>query len=160
MKKEKLYLICPDCHIEQPIRQKFGKNAYFLTALGSVFNISEFEYAEEINQFISAEKISEIIIVNDIQCTFICNTIEKDKNHETRAEIELEKLMANNQSNFNSLELNEQKKLLAKLNIYRQAYELLDVAFIGNKITDGIIGLSGLIYNRENSTFENIKLEL
>lgn len=160
MEKEKLYLICPDCHIEQAIRQKFGSDAYFLTALGSVFDISEFEYAEEVNQFINNETISEIIIVNDIQCTFICNTVERDKNHETRAERKLEQLMADNDSKFNSISLEEQKQLLAKLNIYRQAHDLFNVAFIGNKIADGMIRLSGLIYNRDDSTFEKLELEL
>lgn len=160
MKKEKLYLICPDCHIEQAIRQKHGSDSYFLTALGSVFDISEFEYAEEVNQFINNETISEIVIVNDVNCTFISNTIVKDKNHETKAEKVLQQLMLNNRSSFIQSEQADQKKLLARLNIYRQAYELLEVAFIGNKITDGIIDLSGLIYNRENSEFEKLKLEL
>ncbi len=160
MKKEKLYLICPDCHIEQSIRQKFGNDSYFLTALGTVFNMSEFEYAEEVNQFINNETISEIIIVNDIQCTFICNTINKDKNHDTRAERELEKLMTNNNSKFDSIGKVEQNKLLAKLNIYRQFYELLDVPFIGNKINDEIIKVSGLIYNCIDSSFEKLELEL
>jgi len=158
MEKEKLYLICPDCHIEQSIRQTFGNDSYFLTALGTVFNMTEFEYAEEVNQFINNETISEIIIVNDIQCTFICNTINKDKNHDTRAERELEKLMTNNNSKFDSIEKIEQNKLLAKLNIYRQYYELLDVAFIGNKINDEIIKVSGLIYNRIDSSFEKLEL--
>tara|TARA_B110000503_G_scaffold113959_1_gene171177 strand:+ start:167 stop:529 length:363 start_codon:yes stop_codon:yes gene_type:complete len=120
--------------------------------------MSEFEYAEEVNQFINNETISEIIIVNDIQCTFICNTINKDKNHDTIAERELEKLMTNNNSKFDSIGKVEQNKLLAKLNIYRQYYELLDVAFIGNKINDEIIKVSGLIYNRIDSSFEKLEL--
>ncbi len=160
MKKEKLYLICPDCHIEQAIRQKYGSDSYFLTALGSVFDISEFAYAEEVKQFINNQTISEIVIVNDVHCTFICNTIEKDKNYETNAERVLQQLMLNNSSSFNQSERSDQKRLLAKLNIYRQAYTLLDFAFIENKITDGIIDLSGLIYNRENAVFEELKLEL
>jgi len=160
MKKEKLYLICPDCHIEQAIRQSFGDDAFFLTALGSIFDISEFEYAENVNQFVNNETISEIIIVNDIHCTFIRNTVHKNKNHNTKAEQVLEKLMKNNNPEFKSLELNQQKKLLGKLNIYRQAYDLLDVSFIGNKIRDGIITVSGLIYNREDSTFEKLELVL
>lgn len=160
MDKEKLFLVCPDCHIENAIRQKFGSKANFLTALGTVFYISGFEYAEEVNQFINNKTISEIIIVNDIQCTFISNIVQKDKNHETRAEKVLERLLEYNSADFKSLGLNEQKRLLAKLNIYRQASELLDVAFIGNKITDGMIDISGLIYNREDSTFEKLKLEL
>lgn len=160
MKKEKLYLICPDCHIEQSIRQKFGNDSYFLTALGTVFDMSEFEYAEEVNQFVNNEEISEIVIVNDIQCTFISNTVKKDKNHETKAEKVLERLLKNNSSDFNSLGIMEQKRKLAKLNIYRQVHQLLDVTFIGNKINDGIIDISGLIYNREDATFEKLMIEL
>lgn len=160
MIKEKLYLICPDCHIEQAIRQNFGNNSYFLTALGTVFDMSEFEYAEEVNQLINNEEISEIVIVNDIHCTFISNTIQKNKNHKTIAEKELERLLKNNNTAFDSISLIEQKRNLAKLNIYRQAYELLDVAFIGNKINDGFIDISGLIYNREDVTYEKLKIEL
>jgi len=160
MKKEKLYLICPDCHIEQPIRQKINNDAYFLTALGSVFDISEFEYAEEVNQIVNNEIISEIVIVNDIHCTFITNTVHKDKNHETKAEKVLEKLMENNSIEFKPLKLNQQKNHLAKLNIHRQAYDLLEVAFIGNKIRDRIIKISGLIYNREDKKFEKLDLKL
>jgi len=160
MKKEKLYLICPDCHIEKIIRQKFGNDVYFLTALGSVFDISEFEYAEEVNRFINNEIILEIVIVNDIHCTFICNTVQRDKNYNTQAEKELTKLQENNKPKFELLDLDKRKELLAELNIYRQAYELLEVAFIGNKIKDGLLKLSGLIYNRENLTFKKIELEL
>jgi hypothetical protein len=160
MVKEKLYLICPDCHIEQTIRQKYGSDSYFLTALGTVFDISEFECAEEVHQFINSETISEIVIVNDVHCTFIHNTISKDENHETNAEKVLQKLLLNNSPSFNKTELYDQKRLLARLNIYRQAYALLDIAFIENKIAEGIIDLSGLIYNRENSEFEKLELEL
>lgn len=160
MKKEKLYLICPDCDIEQAIRNKFSNDAYFLTALGSVFDISKFEYAEAVNQFINNEIISEIVIVNDIHCTFIKNTIYKEVNHHTIAEKELEKLQKNNLERLALLDTNKQQECLAKLNIYRQAYELLDVAFIGDKIRDGIINISGLIYNRENWKFERLVLEL
>lgn len=156
MEKTKLYLICPDCHIEQSIRQKYGSNSYFLTALGAVFDVSEFEYIEEVNRLINNKTISEIVIVNDIHCTFICNTIEKDKNHGTRAEEVLENLIVNNSFRFRKIGLIEQ----TRLNIYRQGYDLLNVAFIGNKIVDRVIGLSGLIYNRKNSIFEKLKLEL
>lgn len=92
MKKEKLYLICSDCHIENALRNEFSQDAYFLTALGVVFDFSEFDYAEGLDHFINREMISEIIIVNDTNCTFIKNTISKEDNHNTRAEHELEKL--------------------------------------------------------------------
>jgi carbonic anhydrase len=158
MKKGKVYLICPDCHIEQALRNEFGQDAYFLTALGSVFDFSEFDYAEALNHFINREMISEIIIVNDTNCTFIKNTICKENNCNTKAEQELKKLQKNNAEKFAPLDTNKQKELLTKLNIYRQAYELLDVAAIGGKVDDGLISVSGLIYNRDNSRFERLIL--
>ena len=159
MHKGTLYLICPDCHIEEVIRAKFGRDSYFLTALGTVFNMSAFEYAEEVNKCISNQVITEIVIVNDIQCTFICNIVSKNNNCNTKAELELKKLRKNNSSKFESLDISMEKKTLAKLNIYRQAYQLLEVAFIGNKIRDEIITLSGAMYNREAASFENLELE-
>ncbi|MGY5848572.1 carbonic anhydrase [Salegentibacter sp. HM20] len=160
MEKKTLYLVCPECHIEQTIRKEFGSDVYFLTALGSVFDISEFEYAEDVNQLINNATISEIVIVNDIHCTFIKNTVYEHENHGTDAEKKLIELKINNKDKFESLKAPQQQKFLAKLNIYRQAYELMDVAFIGNKIEEGTIQLSGLIFNRENSEFEKLDLKI
>ena len=49
---------------------------------------------------------------------------------------------------------------LARLNTYRQAYELLNVAFIGNKIKDNQIILKGLIHDRANSLFSEFDIEI
>lgn len=160
MKKNKLYLICPECHIEQAIREEFGNDIYFLTALGSIFEISEFEYAEDVNQLINSSTISEIVIVNDIHCTFITNIVYNRQNHGTDADKVLFDLKINNKENFEVLDVFNQQKYLANLNIYRQAYELMDVAFIGSKIEEGTIQLSGLIFNRETLEFEEVKLKL
>lgn len=34
MKKRELCSVCPDCHLEQALEEKFRQDAYFLTALG------------------------------------------------------------------------------------------------------------------------------
>jgi hypothetical protein len=82
----KLYLICPDCHIENIIRSEFGEDSYFLTALGAVFNMSEFRYAEEVNHYINKLDISEIVIVTDVDCTFKKTVVCQDETFDTRAE--------------------------------------------------------------------------
>lgn len=160
MKKGKLYLICPDCHLEYALRDTFSQDAYFLTALGAVFDFSKVDYVEVLNQFINREMISEIIIVNDINCTFIKNVIFRENNYNTRAEHELEKLKKNNAEKFFLLDTNKQKQLLAKLNIYRQAYELSDIDFMYGKINHKIISISGLIHDRDNASFERLNLKL
>lgn len=39
--------------MEQKIRVKYGSDSFFLTALGSVFHIDNFIYAEKVNSFLS-----------------------------------------------------------------------------------------------------------
>jgi carbonic anhydrase len=152
--KAKLYLICPDCQIENIIRSKFEKDSYFLTALGAVFNMSEFKYAEEVNHYINKLDISEIVIVTDVDCTFKKAVVCQDETFDTRAERELTKLRVNNNSLFEDLGVEEEKKMLAKLNIYQQTLNLLNIAFIGNKIRENKIKISGLIYHRKKRLFE------
>ena len=159
MKREKLFLICPDCHLEQTLRNEFGQEIYILTALGSVFDFSEFDYVETLHHFLNRERIAEIVLVNDVDCAFIRNAIYQENRYHTKAEQELSRLKKNNVEKFASLETNEQKKLLAKLNIYRQAYELLNAVFIGSEIDNRSIRTSGLICNRDKSKFEHLMLE-
>ncbi len=160
MKKQNLFLICPECYIENAIRDKYGVDSYFLTALGTVFNIDEFEYAEEVNQFITNKSIGTIYIVNDSSCTFIKNTIEGITNSNTQAERVLKSIINNNKKQFDGLSDKKQLMKLARLNTFRQAYELLNVAFIGNKIKDNLIILKGLIYDRANSHFSEFDIEI
>lgn len=54
----------------------------------------------DLNQFINSKIISEIVILNDIQCTFVYNTVHRDINYDTRAERELAKLIENNKSKY------------------------------------------------------------
>jgi hypothetical protein len=157
-----LFLICPDCHIENAIREEYSEVGFFLTALGSVFNEDTFEYAEQINQLIAGEEIGQIYIVNDFYCTFIQNIINGDPTHNTNAEEVLMSILADNQEEFNESDTTKENKalILAKLNIYRQSKELLDLAFIGDKIRDKQIEIKGLIYNRHNGQFDEFSIQL
>ncbi len=154
-----LFLICPDCQLEQKIRETFGNNSYFLTALGAVFERCDYEYAEELNQFIMAENIHSIYIVNDTGCTFMQNAICREHNYHTRAEAILKLLLRRNKSLQESA-CSEAEKTgrLARLNIQRQSIALMDTAFIGNKIQDRDIELHGLIFDRQLMQFEEVPI--
>lgn len=158
--KNSLFLICPDCNIENAIQKKYGTDSFFLTALGTVFNINEFEYAEAINQVITDEYIENIYIVNDSNCTFIKNSVESINFYNTKAEKVIKIILNNNKSLFKGLSLNEKLVKLAELNIFRQAFELLDVAFIGNKINNDQIQLKGVIYDRSIEHFTEFDIDL
>ena len=156
---KKLFLVCPDCHIENTLRTEFGDDSYFLTALGSVFDFSNPDSAEAINQFIRREQISEIVIVNDTHCTFINNSVREKDNVDTKAELELRRLQKNNLEKFDCLNEDEKKKVLAKLNIHRQAYELVDIRLMGDETINESVTLTGLVYNRGTSSFDRIALQ-
>jgi carbonic anhydrase len=155
----RLFLICPECSIEQKIRNVYGDNSFFLTALGTVFHIDSFEYAEEVNMFLSGEDVKELIIVNDVKCTFIENTLGS-KNHQTKAEQRLAELYLKHYDSFDAIESKADKAIhLAKLNIYRQAYELTQTAFLNSKIEHGNIEIKGLIFNRETNEFTDVTVD-
>lgn len=160
MTQPSLFLICPDCHLESRIRDNFGNNSYFLTALGAVFDLSQFIYAEEINQIILSDKISDIYLVNDTECTFINNVISKEINYRTSAEKILNQLYQKHNSSFSNLPLFKQQKRLAELSINNQANNFLDVAFIGNKIKNGEINIKGLILDRTTDCFDPVVIDL
>ena len=82
----RLFLICPDCHLEVPINREFGDHSFYLTALGTAFDLSEFEFMEEVNQLVIKEDIKEIILVNDHQCTFVKSALQNEVRYNTKAE--------------------------------------------------------------------------
>lgn len=158
-KEGSLFLICPDCQLEQQIRDTFGDNCYFLTALGAVFEAYDFAFAEELNQFIIAQQIRHIFIVNDTACTFVQNAICREHNYHTRAEAILKLLLRKNCA-LREMEgtVGEKAEELVRLNIARQSADLLDAAFIGNKIQAHDLELHGLVFDRGSRQFSEIAL--
>ena len=154
----RLFLICPDCYLEIPLRKIFGDNSFFLTALGTAFDLDNFETLEEVNQFIMVENINEIVLVNDHQCTFVKSAIKNEIRFDTKAEEVLVKI-ANSNDDIKSIQNVTLKcKQISKVNLKRLAYELTESAFIGSKINDGKIVLKGIIYNRDDNTIQETKL--
>ncbi len=150
----RLFLICPDCYLEVPLRKIFGENSFFLTALGIAFDLDNFETLEEVNQFIMAENINEIVLVNDHQCTFVKSAIKNEIRFNTKAEKILIEI-ANSDEDIKSIENETLKcKQISKVNLKRLAYELTESAFIGNKINDGEIVLKGIIFNRADNSIQ------
>ena len=158
---KRLFLVCPDCYMEQKIRAQYGSDSFFLTALGSVFHIDNFKYAEEVNSFLSREDVMHIYIVNDVNCTFIQNALSSGTNHKTKAEIALAELYLNNIDALEELNSYEEKAMyLAKLNIYRQANDLRSTAFLGSKIESDQIALKGVLYHREKNEITEIEVDI
>ena len=67
----------------------------------------------------------------------------------------------NNIDNLKELNSDEEKAMyLAKLNIFRQAKDLKDTAFLGSKIESNQIALKGVLYHREKNEFTEIDVDI
>ncbi len=144
-----LFLVCPECNIEQSIRKRFGDSGLFLTALGGVFHFNEQQYVNEFVSIIDREQISCIYIVNDTRCTILNNAINKIQPLPNPASATLEDLIEQNKGRIVNTSLK-----LAKINIIRQAKELMQLEEIRNLVEQEYLIIKGLIYLRNTDTIE------
>ncbi len=146
MKNSKLFLICPDAHLELFIRKRYGTDVFFLTALGGVFNFEEQSYLEAVLGLIEREGIGEIIFVNDTSCRFINSVLEADPRLATSAEYALLDLLIRHYYYvMRGTAPLERERRLAALNIQHQAEELLSTAFFQQPGLQDKVAIKGLI---------------
>jgi len=97
--------------------------------------------------------------VNDISCSQIKGALNDCPSWNSDSERALRMLKLKHRSAFKALpDLIECKKKLAELNIKEQACQLLELPFVGLKILNNQIGLSGLIYNRKIRKFSHVPI--
>ena len=152
----KLFFICPFSQLEHFIREKYGDDVFFITALGAVFQFEDANYVEVIRDFINRENITDIFIVNDTSCRFIKSVIEKEKGFGTFSEEVMLNLLIDNYSvvMYNK-SLIEQQKSLAELNVKQQAKEIMKSELFQQQIIQNKISIKGLITTKaENKLIE------
>ena len=154
--KKNLFFICPDGHLEHFIREKYGDNVFFVTALGAVFNFNDIDYSKSLSDFIIRESITDIFIVNDTSCRFIKNVLENEKSFETFSEHTLSKLLISNYSIVtDNTSVTNKKKALAELNVKRQIEELMNDTLLLQQIIHDKISIQGIITTKaENKWIE------
>ncbi len=156
-----LFCVCPECHIEQPIRAQYGHDSLFLTKLGGFVDLDEFMHAEEVNELITKEKVESLYLVNDPNCTFIQSALNGGKGYNTKAEQTFRSLIEEYKAHLPAdLPTSQKARKLAKWNVHRQTQQLLSAAFIGNKIRDGFIRVYGMIYDRSSAAFEQFEVKV
>ncbi|MDO9001198.1 MAG: hypothetical protein Q7W45_15650 [Bacteroidota bacterium] len=155
--KKTLCFICPDCHLEQFITNKYGENIFFATALGAVFNFDDINFSKSLNDLIVRESITEIFIINDTSCRFINDVLNKGEGFGSCSEYALNKLLiCNNSIAANNETIIFKKKALAELNIKRQINEIRkDKIFLPQNI-ENKINIKGIVFTKA----ENIAIEL
>lgn len=150
----RLFLICPDCHLEIPLTKIFGENSFYLTALGTAFDLTEYKFMEEVNQVVINEDIKEIILVNDHQCTFVKSALQNEVRFNTKAEEILVSIASNSDDVQSIRDETLKSKQISKINIKRLAQDVSNSAFLGTKIHTGEIKLKAIIYNREDGSIQ------
>ncbi len=152
----KLFLVCPFSCMENFIRQKYGEDVFFLTAMAAAFQYSEEEYVAAIKDFITRENITEILIVNDTSCRFINSVLKKEKGFGTPVEKIIQEILIDNfPTIMQNQSLIEQQKQLASLNIKQQAKEIMKPELFLQQIIQNKICIRGVV----TAKAENILIE-
>ncbi len=155
----RLFLICPDCHLEAVVRRYFQGQVFFLTALGTSFDAMEFGLASEINAFVERENITEICLVADHACRFLKAAFKDQHDQPLPTEKELRELRWMNNEKLASIHNPIAKhEEFAKINLYKQLNQLLDNACIGHKISSGVLNVRGFLFHRSAQSFEAINI--
>lgn len=150
---KKLFIICPECYIEQCIRQSF-EECFFVTALGSVCSILDERFWHEVDDFIDREGIKEAYIVGDFYCGFIDSTLKLKPETNTDAEKRLSKIML---SLNDEASMDNKKIALCKANIIESAQSWLKQSqLMTERVSKGGVGLKGLLFDRSKQSFSTM----
>ena len=121
----KLFLVCPFSCLENFIREKYGKDVFFITAMGTIFQFEGEEYLESIKRFIDRENITAIFVVSDTSCRFINNALKNEIGFGSYSETVIQKLLKENYALVMNEKIIEQQQIkLAELIVNYQASEL------------------------------------
>ena len=150
----KLFMICPDCDIEQAIRSHFDCRTYFITALGAVFAPLDTGFTGMLNTLLSIEQVDEILIAVDPSCRFLQGITGQGPAYNTRAEGYFQDSLAMRAHLLNGTSDSTEKNIeLARLAMTRQMREFTLDPNIGPRLASGEISIKSVLYNRTTDEF-------
>lgn len=148
----KLFLVCPFSNMENFIREKYGDDVFFITAMAAIFQFQEKKYLQAIRDFIIRENITEIYIVSDTLCRFINSAIKKEIAHAGYSEGIIQKLFADNYAVvMDNKSLEKQQIKLAELIVQHQAEELRRPDLFQQQIIQNNISIRGIITTKSEN---------
>lgn len=150
----RLFFICPECFIEQAIRDSFDGNTFMLTSLGAIVDSPSLDYATAIADLVEKENITEICVVNDAGCTFIKEGIRRRDHYSAPAAEYLANLFEEHIEDipYNG-SIEDIQKSLAAINVERQLDNLRAAPVLGDKIAAGNISLKAYVYDKVTGEF-------
>lgn len=140
---KKLFLLCPLIHGEMYLKEKFGNDSFFLTALGSVFDLDNHAYTESLIHLLLQEDISEIFHVHDVESPLLRSIVH---NEEIYTSVQNRFLSTLYSENYHEI-VQEQNKIasLALIHMKHQANLIIQHPRISSLIIENKIALQGLL---------------
>ncbi len=154
--KNSLFLVCPFSNLEQFLRQQYGQEVFFLTAMAGQSQFHELPYAEAVIDLIEREQLSELYLVNDTACRFMNGLLDEAPTHGSMAEGKLEQLLVENYCEIKSQPTRTaQLKKMAAFNLQAQLHEITSNSFLQTWLTQNRLEIKGLITSKaENEVIE------
>lgn len=132
----KLFLVCPFCHMEYFIKKHYGE-VFFLTAPAGIFNFEE-EYLEMVKYFIGKENIKDIYLVSENSCSFISHALQKKDLSGLECESELK----------NMIEPGDTSHSISRKLLFKQMKKLSQNNLFGNEIAEGKLSVYKLLTDK------------
>lgn len=154
--KNQLFLVCPFSNMEHFIRQKFGQEAFFLTAMAGQSQFHELRYTEAVLELIDREEIAELYLVQDTSCRFMNGLLDAEPIHGSIAENKLEQLLVEHYAEIKAHTTRTlQLKKFAAINLRAQLREIGANAFLNSWMARNRLEIKGLITTKaENEALE------
>lgn len=147
----KLFLVCPFSCMENFIREKYGDDVFFMTAMGAVLRFDS-EEISAIKLFIEREKIREIIIASDTSCRFINGILKNEKEFGSHAETQIKNIVLENKNALAKANSEvEKQKIIANALIKNQAQEICSPDFFLSEIFINKIAVKGIITTKSKN---------
>jgi carbonic anhydrase len=145
--------------MEPYLQNRFGKDVFFLTFSGAVFNTKDYELVAEIEHFLIRENVKKIYVVNDTSCRFLNSIIDQNKMTGLTCEKTIEHLYIEHYfSLFKDKSQVYQQIKLAELNIENQLTEIRKSS-LGSLIEEMEIELTGLVTTKQKEVIREVKIK-
>jgi hypothetical protein len=140
---KKLFLHCPLGHGEQYLKERFGNESLFMTALGSVFDLDVHDFAESLIYLLLHEEITEIFHVHDIESPILHSVVNMDSSFNSTSHLILKSLFEENY--FEIIQESNNTASLALIHMKHQASLLFQHPTLTAIIVENKIALYGVL---------------
>lgn len=140
---KKLFLLCPLGHGELYLKERFGNDSLFMTALGSVFDLDVHAFSESLIYLLLQEEITEIYHVHDIESPFLHAVVKKETTFNSSSHLFLCSLFEENY--FEIMQEPNKIAALALIHMKHQANLFLEHPRLSSIIVENKIGIHGLL---------------